>query len=49
MLGAASTPEEALIALYHSGFSSSGVAEELQLLLLDDREHPMDIVNEPQC
>ena len=48
-LGEARTPDEALIALYHGGMSSGAVAENLELLLLDDKDHPMDIVNEPSC
>ena len=48
-LGEARTPDEALIALYHGGMSSGAVAENLELLLLDDKDHPMDIVDEPRC
>jgi hypothetical protein len=48
LLGAASTPEEALMALYHGGLSSGAVANELELLLLDDG-HDLDIVNQPTC
>jgi len=49
LLGEADTPDEALIALYHGGLSSGAVAQEIEMMLLDDRDHPMDIVSEPQC
>ena len=49
LLGEADTADEALIALYHGGLSSGAVAQEIEMMLLDDRDHPMDIVSEPQC
>jgi hypothetical protein len=48
LLGAASTPEEALMALYHGGASSGAIAETLELMLLDSGQK-LDIVNEPKC
>ena len=48
LLGAASTPEEALMALYHGGASSGAVAEALELMLLDSGKK-LDIVNVPKC
>jgi hypothetical protein len=46
LLGAAATPEDALIALYHGGASAGAIAEMLEIMLLD---HPLDLVNEPSC
>jgi Flp pilus assembly pilin Flp len=48
LLGEASTPEEALMALYHGGASSGAVAEALELMLLDSGQK-LDIVNVPKC
>lgn len=48
LLGAARTPEETLIALYHGGLSSGAVADSLVHLLLG-KPQDMDIVKAPSC